>query len=71
MDYKISLTEAEDKALRTRIPDIEAWLYKIALRRARQAVVDISRAEISRRLEEDLPIHGSSSDIVLSVLSKD
>lgn len=68
MDYKISLSEAEDKALRTRIPDIEAWLYTIAMRRARQAIVDISRAEISRRLEENLPIHGSSSDIVLSCI---
>ena len=64
--YTVTLTDAQDKAFRHVALDPQFWLENMFIGRAKQAVEDISRKEIDRKIEAGEPITGSKEDLVLA-----
>jgi predicted nucleic acid-binding protein len=52
MEYIISLTEAEDKALAYVATDPKEWIQNAASERARIAMEEIFQAEVARMLQD-------------------
>lgn len=66
IEYKITLTEAEDKALRHVALDPQEWIDNAVHNRCRIAIDEISSKEMQRRLDAGETISGTKEDIVLS-----
>lgn len=66
IEYKITLTEAEDKALRYVAVDPQEWIDNAVHNRCRIAIDEISSKEVQRRLDAGEIISGTKEDIVLS-----
>lgn len=65
INYTITLTEAEDKALSVIAIDQNEWIQNIVHERCRVAIDEIVNAEVQRKLAIGEPINGSKEDIVL------
>jgi hypothetical protein len=52
MEYTITLTEAEDKALSYVAADPQEWIQNAASERARIAMEEIFQAEVQRMLQD-------------------
>ena len=66
VEYTVSLTEAENKALGYVAISQEEWIVNAAKARAAAAIEEISSAEIQRKLAAGETISGSKEDLVLS-----
>ena len=64
--YTITLSAAEDKALRTVALDPQDWIDNFAHERCRIAMEEIIAAEVQRLLAAGKPITGTKDDIVLA-----
>lgn len=65
INYTITLTEAEDKALSVVAIDQNEWIQNIVHERCRVAIDEIVNAEVQRKLAAGESITGSKEDIVL------
>ncbi len=70
MDYTITLTEAEDKALAYVAFDIQEWIQNAAKERARIAMEEIFQSEVSRMIA-DPTITDIPADVEAVVLEAD
>jgi len=66
MNYTITLSEAEEKALKTEVACIQEFLNNFAHERCRVAIDRIVAQEIERKLAAGEPIVGTKEDIVLA-----
>jgi len=64
--YTVTLTDAEDKALRHIAVDAQDWIDNVVHERCRIAMDEIVQAEVKRRLDAGETIGGSREDIVLA-----
>lgn len=64
--YTVTLTDAQDKAFRHIALDPQFWLENVFIGRAKQAVEDIARAEIDRKIAAGETISGTKEDLVLA-----
>jgi len=66
MQYTITLTEAENKALGVVAFDQNEWIQNAVHERCRIALDEIVAAEVQRKLTAGEPITGTKDDIVLA-----
>jgi hypothetical protein len=66
MDYTITLSPAEQKALAHVALDPQEWINNAVHERCRIAIDEIVNAEVQRKLAAGEPITGSKDDIVLA-----
>jgi hypothetical protein len=64
--YTITLTDAEDKALKTVALSAQDWIDNAVHERCRIAIDEIVNAEVQRKLAAGEPITGSKDDIVMA-----
>jgi hypothetical protein len=64
--YTITLTDAEDKALKTVALSAQDWIDNAVHERCRIAIDEIVAAEVQRKLAAGEPITGSKDDIVMA-----
>ena len=64
--YTITLTDAEDKALKYVAFNPQDWIENVIKNRCRQAIDEIVDIEIKNKLDAGQPISGSRDDIVLA-----
>lgn len=65
MDYTITLTQAQDKALSYVAVSQQEWLENAALDRCRIAIDEIVKICVDKCLETNTQIPGSKDDMVL------
>lgn len=65
MQYTITLTEAENKALGIVALDQNDWIQNAVHERCRIAIDEIVAAEVQRKLAAGEPITGTKDDIVM------
>jgi hypothetical protein len=66
MDYTITLSPAEQKALAHVALDPQDWIDNAVHERCRVAIEEIVNAEVQRKLAAGEPITGTKDDIVLA-----
>lgn len=66
MQYTITLTDAENKALSVVALDQNDWIQNAVHERCRIAIDEIVAAEVKRKLAAGEPITGSKDDIVMA-----
>lgn len=64
--YTITLSDAEDKALKSVAVSAQDWIDNAVHERCRIAIEEIVNAEVQRKLAAGQPIAGSKDDIVLA-----
>jgi hypothetical protein len=64
--YTITLTDAEDKALKYVAFDAQEWIENVTKNRCRQAIDEIVDIEIKTKLDAGESISGSRDEIVLA-----
>lgn len=64
--YTITLTAAQDKALKHVAVDPQEWIENFVFARCENAINDIVNVEIQRKLSVGETISGSKEDIVLA-----
>jgi len=64
--YTITLSAAEDKALKSVAFSAQDWIDNAVHERCRIAIEEIVTAEVQRKLAAGQPIAGSKDDIVLA-----
>lgn len=64
--YTITLSDAEDKALKTVALSAQDWIDNAVHERCRIAMDEIVNAEVQRKLAAGEPITGSKEDIVMA-----
>jgi hypothetical protein len=64
--YTITLTDAEDKALKYVAFDSEEWINHVVKDRCRQAIDEIVSIEVKNKLDAGQPITGTRDEIVLA-----
>ena len=64
--YTITLSNAEDKALKTIALSAQDWIDNAVHERCRLAIEEIVNAEVQRKLVAGQPITGTKDDIVLA-----
>jgi hypothetical protein len=64
--YTITLSAAEDKALKSVAFSAQDWIDNAVHERCRIAIEEIVNAEVQRKLAAGQPIAGSKDDIVLA-----
>jgi hypothetical protein len=64
--YTITLSAAEDKALKFVALSAQDWIDNAVHERCRIAIEEIVNAEVQRKLAAGQPITGSKEDIVLA-----
>lgn len=64
--YTITLTDAEDKALKAVAISAQDWIDNAVHERCRIAIDEIVAAEVQRKLAAGEPITGSKDDIVMA-----
>lgn len=71
MDYTITLTEAEQKAMEYVAADVFEWINNAAKNRARIAIDEICQFYTNYKLENNQPITATSKDeIVLAAFDE-
>lgn len=63
-NYTITLSAAEDKALKSVVLSAQDWIDNAIHERCRIAIEEIVNAEVQRKLAAGEPITGSKEDIV-------
>jgi hypothetical protein len=66
VEYTITLTEAEDKALGYVAASQQDWIDNVVHERCRIAIEEIVAAEVQRKLAAGETITGSKDDIVMA-----
>ena len=66
VNYTITLSDAQDKALSVVALDQQDWIENAVFERCRISIEEIVNAEVQRKLEANEPISGSKEDIVLA-----
>jgi len=66
VNYTITLSDAEDKALKFVAVSAQDWIDNAVHNRCRIAIEDIVAAEVQRKLAANEPITGSKDDIVMA-----
>ena len=66
IQYTVTLSEAEDKALGVVAISQQAWIDNAVHERCRMAMEEIVATEVQRRLAAGEPILGSKDDIVMA-----
>ena len=64
--YTITLSDAEDKALKYVAVSAQDWIDNAVHERCRIAIDEIVNAEVQRKLAAGEPITGSKEDIVMA-----
>ena len=64
--YTITLSDAEDKALKSVAVSAQDWIDNAIHERCRIAIDEIVNAEVQRKLAANEPITGSKDDIVMA-----
>ena len=64
MEYKIILTETENKAMQYIAYDVQEWIENVVKERARIATDEIVKLAVDKFLEYGQSIPGSKDDIV-------
>lgn len=64
--YTVTLTDAEDKALRAVAVDPQQWIDNAAHERCRVSIENIVAQEVQRKLSAGESISGSKEDIVMA-----
>jgi len=64
--YTITLSNAEDKALKSVAVSAQDWIDNAVHERCRIAIEQIVNAEVQRKLAAGEPITGSKDDIVMA-----
>ena len=64
--YTITLSVAEDKALKSVAVSAQEWIDNAVHNRCRIAMEEIVNAEVQRKLAAGEPITGSKDDIVMA-----
>lgn len=64
--YTITLSAAEDKALKFVAVSAQDWIDNAVHERCRIAIDEIVNAEVQRKLAANEPITGSKDDIVMA-----
>ena len=64
--YTITLSDAEDKALKVVALSAQDWIDNAVHERCRLAIDEIVNAEVQRKLAASEPITGSKDDIVMA-----
>jgi hypothetical protein len=64
--YTITLSDAEDKALKVVAVSAQDWIDNAVHERCRIAIDEIVNAEVQRKLAAGEPITGSKDDIVMA-----
>ena len=64
--YTITLSDAEDKALKSVAVSAQDWIDNAVHERCRIAIDEIVNAEVQRKLAAGEPITGSKEDIVMA-----
>jgi hypothetical protein len=64
--YTITLSDAEDKALKSVAVSAQDWIDNAVHERCRIAIDEIVNAEVQRKLAANEPITGSKEDIVMA-----
>ena len=64
--YTITLSDAEDKALKSVAVSAQDWIDNAVHERCRIAIEEIVNAEVQRKLAANETISGSKEDIVLA-----
>lgn len=64
--YTITLSDAEDKALKSVALSAQDWIDNAVHERCRIAIEEIVAAEVQRKLAAGEPITGSKDDIVMA-----
>lgn len=64
--YTITLSDAEDKALKSVAFSAQEWIDNAVHERCRLAIDEIVNAEVQRKLAASEPITGSKDDIVMA-----
>jgi hypothetical protein len=64
--YTITLSDAEDKALKSVALSAQDWIDNAVHERCRIAIEEIVNAEVQRKLAANEPITGSKDDIVMA-----
>jgi hypothetical protein len=64
--YTITLSAAEDKALKSVALSAQDWIDNAVHERCRIAIEEIVAAEVQRKLAASEPITGSKEDIVMA-----
>jgi hypothetical protein len=66
MDYTITLTEAENKAMEYIATDVNDWITNSVINRARIAIDEIVALEVERITSQGGELSGTKEDIVLA-----
>ena len=66
IQYTVTLSDAEDKALRVVAISQQAWIDNAVHERCRMAMEEIVATEVQRKLAAGEPILGSKDDIVMA-----
>lgn len=64
--YTITLSNAEDKALKSVAVSAQEWIDNAVHNRCRIAMEEIVNAEVQRKLAAGEPVTGSKDDIVMA-----
>lgn len=64
--YTITLSDAEDKALKSVAVSAQDWINNAVHERCRIAIDEIVNAEVQRKLAAGEPITGSKENIVMA-----
>lgn len=64
--YTITLSDAEEKALKSVAVSAQEWIDNVVHERCRIAIDEIVNAEVQRKLAAGEPITGSKDDIVMA-----
>lgn len=71
MDYTITLTEAEKKAMEYIADDVDEWITNAAINRARIAIDEICDLYVKYKLENNQPITATNKpDMVLAAYNE-
>jgi hypothetical protein len=65
-EYKITLNEAQNKAMAHIAYDVNEWIQNLVMARYNLAIDEIVNMEVQRKLAAGEPITGSKEDIVLA-----
>jgi Flp pilus assembly protein CpaB len=65
-EYTITLTEAQEKALRWVAVDPQDWIENFVYARCETAIDDIVNSEVQRKLSIGEPIVGTKEEIVMN-----
>ena len=66
VNYTITLSDAEDKALKFVAVSAQDWIDNAVHNRCRIAIEDIVAAEVQRKLAANESITGSKDDIIMA-----